>query len=137
LSLKKIFHQTLVLCNISIWEKKFFYICTSLYKQYKESILSLYRLTNLEYLEIVFLNTTTRDQYLKKGLQICSFKSSGYDNSQFRNFMMINLNSVPIIDRELLNEFIITAMNNLVLKEVRLHSFCLLIVPDTEFLTNQ
>jgi hypothetical protein len=51
--------------------------------------------------------------------------------------MTINLNSILIIDRELLNGFIITAIRNLVPKGTRLHSFRLLMMPDTEFLTNQ
>ena len=75
-------------------------ICSSLYDQHKQSILGIYRLTDLDYLEIVFLDAATYDQYLKKGLQICGFKLSGYDNSQFRNFLTINLNSIPIMEIE-------------------------------------
>src|SRR6266487_1010394 len=112
-------------------------ICTSLYDQHKQSILSIYRLTDPEYLKVVFLDTATHDQYLKKGLQIQDFKLSGYDNSQFRDFLMINLNSVPIMNIETLNKRIASAMYHFVPKGARLHSFYALVVPDTTFLTNQ
>ena len=97
----------------------------------------MYRLTDPKYLEVVFLDAAIWDQYLKKELQICGFKLSGYDNSQSRNFLMINLNSVPIMDTETLNKLITTTMHNMAPKGARLHSFCALMVPDTTFLTNQ
>jgi hypothetical protein len=77
-------------------------ICIELYNSYKDHILGLYRLTDPEYLEIVFSETIIRDQYLKDGLLISGFRLSGYNNAESRNFMTITLNSVPIMDRSTL-----------------------------------
>ena len=97
----------------------------------------MYRLTNLEYLEIVFLDAVTQNQYLEKGLQICGFKLSSYNNFQNRNFLTINLNSVSIMDAEAIRTLIPIAITNIASKNARLHSFYPLIVPDILFLTNQ
>jgi hypothetical protein len=112
-------------------------ICIELYNTYKGHILGLYRLTNPEYLEIVFVETIIRDQYLRDGLQISGYILSGYNNAETKNFMTITLNSVPIMNISKLRNRIGLAMRDITPEGAIEHSIRPLVVPDTDFLTNQ
>jgi hypothetical protein len=65
--------------------------CIELYKKHKEFILGLYRLTNTDYVEIVFSHEIIRDNFLRDGIQILDCRLSGYNNAQSRNFLTITL----------------------------------------------
>ncbi len=112
-------------------------ICVAIYNEHGKDILGLYRLTNLELLKMVFLDAATRDRYLKDGLQILDIRLSGYNNAETRNFMTITLNSIPIMYANTLTTLITNAISNIVPSDAKFHSCRPLIVPDTEFLTNQ
>src|SRR5947209_8161750 len=114
-------------------------ICVTLQEEHGEAILGLYRLTHLEhlFLEIVFLDATTRDRYLKDGLQILGTRLSGYNNAENRNFLTITLNNVPIMILDVLTNLVGHTMTEFAPAGAKLFSFRPLIVPDTEFLTNQ
>jgi hypothetical protein len=112
-------------------------ICIELYKKHREHILGLYRLTEAQYLEVVFVDSITRDTYLKDGLQILDYVLSGYNNAQTRNFMTITLNSVPIMNADKLRRLIFETMKEIAPEGAIMHAFRPLVVPDTDFLTNQ
>jgi hypothetical protein len=112
-------------------------ICIELHKEHGKHIIGLYRLTDVQYLEVVFFDSTTRDVYLKDGLQILNHTLSGYNNAQTRNFMTITLNSVPIMEANKLRSLIIKTMTDIAPKDAIMHALRPLVVPDTDFLTNQ
>src|SRR4051794_17454047 len=66
-------------------------ICIELHKKHKEFILGLYRLTNTNYVEIVFSHEIIRDNFLRDGIQILDRRLSGYNNAQSRNFLTVTL----------------------------------------------
>src|SRR5947209_3081933 len=114
-------------------------ICVTLQEEHGKAILGLYRLTHLEhlFLEIVFLDATTRDRYLEDGLQILGTRLSDYNNAENRNFLTITLNNVPIMTLDVLRNLVGHTMIDFAPAGVKLFSFCPLIVLNTEFLTNQ
>jgi len=112
-------------------------ICVELYKSHGKHIIGLYRLTDAQYLEVVFVDSITRDTYLKDGLQILDYTLSGYNNAQHRNFMTITLNSVPIMNANKLRGLIVNTMRDIAPEGAIVHALRPLVVPDTDFLTNQ
>jgi hypothetical protein len=112
-------------------------ICIEMYKKHQQFIIGLYRLTNTDYVEIVFSHEIVRNNFLRDGIQISGCKLSGYNNAQNRNFLTITLNSVPIMDVPDLRGLIIKAMTDIAPKGAILHAYRPLLVPDTDFLTNQ
>ena len=94
-----------------------------MYKKHKKHIISLYRLTDVQYLKVVFFDAVTRDAYLKDGLQILNHTLSGYNNAQTRNFMTITLNSVPIMNADKLRGLIFKTMKDIAPEGAIMHAF--------------